>query len=288
MEFGNLSEAAIRLTMFGAIFASMALLELFLPRLQRPELTGSLKRRRWFTNLSMVVLSTVVLRIIMPGAAVAWAIWSEANSFGLFHRFGIDPLIAGIIAFVALDFAVWFEHLVSHKLPILWRIHRMHHSDAGFDVTTALRFHPFEIVLSMVWKAAIVLVLGAPVLSVLIFEIVLNGSAMFNHSNYKLPKRVDRFLRMVLVTPDMHRVHHSTDPRETDTNYGFNFPFWDRLFGTYCAQPRLGHQDMNIGLSEYAGADTGNLAWALAVPFKPTSTRRPANKAGGMDDTAAG
>ena len=272
MEIGGYSEAAIRFAVFIAIFATMAVLELTLPRLQRPELAGAFKRRRWFTNISMVILSSVLLRLVFPAAAVGTAVWSEANGFGLFHQFGVNPWIAGLVSFVVLDFAVWLEHVASHKIGLLWRIHRMHHSDAGFDVTTALRFHPLEIVLSMVWKAAIVILLGAPVLAVLVFETVLNGSAMFNHSNYFLPKPVDRLLRLFLVTPDMHRVHHSANPLETDTNYGFNFPFWDRLFGTYLDQPRAGHMSMDIGLTEYRGKNTGNLFWALAVPFKPYQT----------------
>ncbi len=275
MIFDSLPEPVIRLVVFAAIFAVMASLELTLPRLQRPALSGALKRSRWFTNLSMVVLSSILLRIVFPAAAVGAAIWAESNDYGLFNHFDIDPVISGIIAFIVLDFAVWLEHVVSHKIPILWRIHRMHHSDEGFDLTTALRFHPLEIVLSMVWKAAIVVVLGAPAVAVLIFEIVLNGSAMFNHSNYYLPKPVDRLLRLVLVTPDMHRVHHSSDHRETDTNYGFNFPFWDRIFGTYCDQPRLGHGGIDIGLREYSGQNTSNLLWALAVPFRAASPRRP-------------
>ena len=275
MDFDTVPEPVVRLVVFAAIFAVMALLELTMPRLQRPALTGALKRHRWFTNLSMVVLSSILLRIVFPAAAVGAAVWAETNNYGLFNVIDVDPVIAGIIAFVVLDFAVWLEHVVSHKIPILWRIHRMHHSDEGFDLTTALRFHPLEIVLSMVWKAAIVVALGAPAVAVLIFEIVLNGSAMFNHSNYYLPKPVDRLLRLVLVTPDMHRVHHSSDQRETDTNYGFNFPFWDRIFGTYLDQPRLGHSDVDIGLREYSGQNTSNLIWALVVPFKAASRRQP-------------
>lgn len=274
METGDFSEAAIRFAVFLAIFSLMALLELSLPRLQRPELVGAFKRRRWFTNLSMVVLSSVLLRLVFPAAAVGTALWAEANQFGLFHRFEVDPILAGVVAFVILDFAVWLEHVASHKLSILWRIHRMHHSDTGFDVTTALRFHPLEIVLSMFWKAAIVVLLGTPAIAVLLFEIVLNGTAMFNHSNYNLPKPVDRILRLVLVTPDMHRVHHSNIPTETDTNYGFNFPFWDRMFGTYLDQPRLGHEKVDIGLKEYAKEDASNLLWALVIPFKPVTSNR--------------
>ncbi len=285
MEIPTPSEAFVRFFAFAAIFTAMALLELWLPRIQRPEHVGAMKRQRWFTNFSMIVLSSVALRLIFPAAAVGTALWAESSGFGLFGRIELNPLIAGIAAFVVLDFAVWLEHVASHKFGILWRIHRMHHADRGFDVTTALRFHPIEIVLSMLWKAVIVVVLGAPAVSVLLFEIVLNGTAIFNHSNYHLPKLVDRWVRLLVVTPDMHRVHHSSDPTETDTNYGFNFPFWDRLFGTYCDQPGLGHEKMDIGLTEFSDQKTGNLLWALAIPFKGLKRRlgKPDDAAKGRD-----
>jgi sterol desaturase/sphingolipid hydroxylase (fatty acid hydroxylase superfamily) len=261
------SEATIRLVAFLAIFGAMAAYELWSPRLERAEMAGALKSRRWFTNLSMVVISSVCLRVIFPAAAVGSALWAQSNGWGIFPALGVPPLIAGILAFVILDFAVWLEHLASHKFPILWRIHRMHHSDNGFDVTTALRFHPLEIVLSMIWKAAIIVVLGAPVVAVLVFEIVLNGTAMFNHSNINLPQPIDRWLRKVIVTPDMHRVHHSSTPRETNSNYGFNFSFWDQIFRTYVAQPEKGHRDMEIGLKAYRGPSSSGLLWALRLPF---------------------
>jgi sterol desaturase/sphingolipid hydroxylase (fatty acid hydroxylase superfamily) len=195
--------------------------------------------------------------------------WAEAHGYGLFRLVGLDPLVAGIASFFILDFAIWAEHVANHKIPILWRIHRMHHSDIGFDVTTALRFHPLEIVISMLWKAVVVIAVGAPVLSVLLFEIVLNGSSMFNHANARLPARFDALLRLVLVTPDMHRVHHSSHRPETDSNYGFNFPFWDRLFSTYRARPERGHMGMEIGLAEYRDDGPARLGWILALPFRP-------------------
>jgi sterol desaturase/sphingolipid hydroxylase (fatty acid hydroxylase superfamily) len=262
------TEAFVRLAAFLSIFAAMAVFELWSPRLERAEMAGALKTRRWVTNLSMVVLSSILLRIIFPAAAVGAAIWAEANGWGVLRAAGFDPLIAGIFSFVVLDFAIWLEHVASHKVPLLWRIHRMHHADTGFDLTTGLRFHPLEIILSMVWKAVVVIALGAPVLSVLIFEIVLNGTSMFNHSNARLPLRLDRWLRPVIVTPDMHRVHHSTDRRETDSNYGFNFAFWDRLFRTYNAQPKLGHDGIHIGLAQYRGEAPAGFLWALALPFR--------------------
>lgn len=262
------SESGVRIAAFLLIFGGMALFELLAPRLERPEMTGALKSRRWFANLSLVVLSSIILRVIFPAAAVGAAVWAEAQGYGLFRLAGMHPVIAGILAFVILDFAVWFEHLVSHKIPLFWRFHRMHHADTGFDVTTGLRFHPVEIVASMFWKAAVIIALGAPVLAVLIFEIVLNGMSMFNHSNARLPLGLDRVLRLFLVTPDMHRVHHSMIRRETDSNYGFNFPFWDRIFRTYRAQPERGHDRIDIGLEAWRGTETSRLLWALLLPFR--------------------
>jgi len=262
------NEGAIRLVAFVAVFGGMAVFELLSPRLERAEMAGALKSRRWRTNLSMVVLSSVVLRLLFPAAAVGAAIWSQANGWGLLRWAGVDPVLAGILAFVALDFAVWLEHVASHRIPLLWRFHRMHHADTGFDVTTGLRFHPVEILFSMLWKSAVVLALGPPVVAVLVFEIVLNGTAMFNHSNVRLPLHVDRKLRRRLVTPDMHRVHHSTIRRETDSNFGFNLPLWDRLFGTYNAQPAKGHEGMDIGLEQWRGSEPASLGWALWLPFR--------------------
>jgi sterol desaturase/sphingolipid hydroxylase (fatty acid hydroxylase superfamily) len=262
-------EAAIRLGVFGLIFAAMAVFELWSPKLERAEMAGALKARRWFTNVSVLVISSLCLRVVFPAAAVGTAMWAEAHGYGLFRLAGVDPLLAGIASFLILDLAIWVEHFANHKIPLLWRIHRMHHADTGFDVTTALRFHPLEIVISIFWKAFLVIVIGAPALSVLLFEIVLNGSSMFNHANVRLPGRVDALLRLVLVTPDMHRVHHSSDRPETDSNYGFNFPFWDRLFSTYRARPARGHEGMEIGLGEYRGDKPAHLGWNLALPFRP-------------------
>lgn len=262
------SEPTIRLASFGAIFLILALYEIWSPRLERDEFRGALKSKRWLTNLSILVLSSLALRIIFPLAAVGTAIWANGRGLGIFPWLGVSPLAAGIISFFLLDFAIWLEHVASHKVPIFWRIHRMHHADTGFDVTTALRFHPLEIVLSMLWKALIVILLGVPPLAVLVFEIVLNGASMFNHANINLPQRLDRVLRQVIVTPDMHRVHHSIERHETDSNYGFNFAFWDRLFGTYNDQPERGHQGIEIGLAEWRDSKTANLLWALLLPFR--------------------
>ncbi|WDR02850.1 sterol desaturase family protein [Devosia algicola] len=262
-----LPEPVIRLGSFLIIFGILAVFELTSPRLERPEMIAALKSRRWFTNVSVLVLSSISLRIIFPVAAVGTALWAETQGWGLLNQLAVPGWLAGIVAIIVLDFAVWLEHVLSHKLPWLWRIHRMHHSDTGFDVTTALRFHPLEIVLSMFWKAAIVISLGAPAWSVLVFEVVLNGTAMFNHSNVSIPQWADRLLRKFIVTPDMHRVHHSSTPMETDSNYGFNLSIWDRWFSTYTAQPAAGHDGMEIGLKAYRGKAPSGLWWILKLPF---------------------
>ena len=265
-----LPEPVIRFGVFALVFGSLVVLELAHPRLEREEMSGALKSRRWVTNLSMVVISSVALRFVFPLAAVGTALWAQSEGIGLFNNWGVPALLAGVVTFVVLDFAVWLEHVASHRIPLLWRIHRMHHADTGFDVTTALRFHPLEIVLSMVWKALIIVALGAPVLAVLVFEIVLNGMAMFNHSNLRLPLGLDAWLRHFVVTPDMHRVHHSSIRRETDSNYGFNLSVWDRIFGVYVAQPKLGHEGMEIGLESWRdGREAAGLGWTLMLPFRP-------------------
>lgn len=263
----NLSEPQIRFIAFASIFLTLAIIELLAPRLERNEMRGALKTKRWITNLSMVVLSSVAMRVVFPLAAVGTAAWASSNGYGVLPMLGIPPLAAGIIAFVVLDFAVWFEHLMSHKIGLLWRIHRMHHADTGFDLTTALRFHPLEIVLSMIWKAIIILLLGPPVVAVLIFEIVLNGAAMFNHANIKLPLKLDRIMRILIVTPDMHRVHHSIEETETNSNYGFNLSIWDQLFGTYVNQPKATHENVEIGLKAWRDEKPAQFLWALKLPF---------------------
>lgn len=272
-----LSEAAVRIAAFLAIFAALAAFELWSPRLEREELRGALKSRRWATNLSLLVLSSLVLRVVFPAAAVGAALWAQSHGWGVLRLLGLGPAVAGAVAFVALDFAVWLEHVASHKIPLLWRIHRVHHVDQAVDVTTGLRFHPFEILVSMLWKATVVVALGPPVVAVLVFEIVLNAGAMFSHANLRLPGRLDGLLRAVVVTPDMHRVHHSVVPAETDSNYGFNFVFWDRLFGTYRERPGRGQEAVEMGLAEWRGGEAARLGWSLAMPFRRLA-RRPQKK----------
>jgi len=264
-----LPEPVIRFGAFLLIFGTLAIIELAHPRLERPEMLAALKTRRWLTNVGMLVLSSVALRIVFPAAAVGAALWAESQGIGLFNLVGVPVWVAALVSIIVLDFAVWLEHLLSHKIPLLWRIHRMHHADTGFDLTTALRFHPLEIIISMFWKVGVVLALGTPAWSVLVFEVILNGTAMFNHANIALPQKIDRLVRLVLVTPDMHRVHHSTIRQETDSNYGFSLSLWDRLFATYTAQPAKGHVEMDIGLDQYRDPrQPSGLIWSLLVPFR--------------------
>ena len=257
-------ETPIRLGFFFGVFLVMALLEMVLPRrkLSIP------KTRRWGSNLGIVVLNTLVVRLLFPAAAVGVALFASEQGYGLFNNLAVPLPFVVIACVMTLDLLIYGQHVVMHKIPILWRLHRMHHVDLDFDVTTGARFHPVEIVLSMLIKFAAILLLGAPALAVLIFEVILNAAAMFNHSNVRLNLKLDRLLRLLLVTPDMHRVHHSAIRRETDSNYGFNVPWWDRLFGTYRAQPEAGHTGMQIGVGDIRDERLCvNLPGMLMLPF---------------------
>ncbi|MCB1507271.1 MAG: sterol desaturase family protein [Hyphomicrobiaceae bacterium] len=273
----DLSEAAVRLIAFAGIFAAMALGERLIPRRAAHPARGA----RWFTNLGMLIVDSLVLRVVFPAAAVGVALYAQMRGIGLFNALEIAPIIAGAVSVVVLDLAIWAAHVASHKWPWLWRVHKVHHSDVDLDVTSALRFHPVEILISMAWKGVVVLALGAPPLAVLVFEIILNGAAMFNHANLRLPLSLDRVLRYVVVTPDMHRIHHSVHMRETDSNYGFNLAIWDRLFGTYTEEPQDGQTGMTIGLSQYQSPAPTRLLWSLALPFR----RAERNAAEGQGST---
>ncbi|MCF6344315.1 MAG: sterol desaturase family protein [Devosiaceae bacterium] len=265
MEFLGLSESTIRLSFFIGIFIIMALLEAWLPRRKR----RFSRVKRWTTNFAIIFtnfIAVFLVGLIVPITAVLSAIWAQQNGFGLFNLINMPIGLVYILGFLALDLTIWTQHLVFHKVPILWRLHRVHHSDEEIDASTALRFHPIEIVLSIFIKALVVILLGAPVILVVIFEIILNGSAMFNHANYKLPLWLDRILRTFIVTPDMHRIHHSVHHKETDSNYGFALSIWDHIFRTYIAQPKDGHEKMKIGLQWQDGAST-RLFWSLKLPF---------------------
>jgi sterol desaturase/sphingolipid hydroxylase (fatty acid hydroxylase superfamily) len=260
-------ESLVRLGAFFGIFAVMALWEIAAPMRARAFGRGG----RWATNWGMSIINTGVtalMKIGLGAAAVIAADHAQSESIGLFQHLDWPLWLEVLVVFAVLDFAIWIQHLISHKIPVLWRLHRVHHADRDFDVTTAIRFHPIEIALSMLFKIGLVYALGAPVIAVIIFEVVLNGAAMFNHANIKLPRSVDSWLRLAIVTPDMHRVHHSIDRTEHDANYGFNLSIWDRIFGTYVAQPKGGHDGMTIGLKEYQTPAPVKLLWALSFPFR--------------------
>lgn len=263
-------ESLIRLISFLSILLLMLGLQSWWPR--RTMQQGI---RRWPANLGVVVIDTLVLRVLyflfqflaIPAGAMAVALWAEQSGIGLLNQLDLSEVIAVIIAVILLDFVIYWQHVLFHRWPLLWRLHRVHHSDRDFDVTTALRFHPLEIVLSMLIKMTAVVLLGIPVMAVLLFEIILNSMAMFNHANFHLPQAMDRWLRFLFVTPDVHRVHHSTDRQEHDQNFGFNLIIWDRLFGSYQAQPRVEHEKMQIGLANWQQAPTQSLWWLLKAPF---------------------
>ncbi len=259
------NEGTIRLSIFLGVLVLMALWELAAPR----RALSQSKPYRWFGNLGVVVLNTLVVRLVFPILAVGTAYWAEQRGLGLFNILALPGWFEVAVAAALLDMIVYWQHRLFHRIPLFWRLHRMHHADPDYDVTTALRFHPLEIVLSMGIKLAAVLILGPAALAVLIFEVLLNGTAMFNHGNVRLPLALDRWLRLVVVTPDMHRVHHSVEAAEYNRNFGFNLPWWDRLFGSYKAQPALGHREMQIGLPGFGGRVCANLVWMLVLPFRP-------------------
>lgn len=263
-EFVLNHEAAIRLWAFSTILASMALWEVLTPCR-----TLSIPRsRRWVSNLALVVINTVVIRLMFPAAAVGAAVFAQAQGWGLFNYLDIPGWIAIIISVLMLDLTIYFQHVLFHAVPVLWRVHRMHHADLDFDVTTGVRFHPIEIVLSMLIKVGMIAALGAPALAVLIFELLLSATSLFNHGNVLMPQWLDRALRWIVVTPHMHRVHHSVEASETNSNFGFNLPWWDRLFGTYRHQPREGTQGMTIGIRDFRDSnDCTNLVRLLSLPF---------------------
>ncbi len=259
-------EALIRLGVFLGLFVLLAAVETYAPRRARAQGRG----RRWATNWGIVVLDAVTLRLVallVPLLAVGAALDASARGWGLFNRLDGPVWLEVAAAVLILDLAIWAQHWATHKIPLLWRLHRVHHADVDMDVTTAIRFHPGEIALSMGLKIALVYLLGPAALAVILFEVMLNGMAMFNHANINLPARVDAVLRRVVVTPDMHRVHHSVHRDEHDTNYGFSLSVWDRVFGTYRAQPRDGHEAMETGL-EWRDGRPSRLGWALSLPFR--------------------
>jgi len=263
-EFALANEAAIRLAAFFGIFALMAAWELAAPRRTRLHT----RMQRWSANLGLVAFNTVLVRLLFPFAAVAFATLAAQRGWGLLNNIDLPGWLALMLAVVAMDFAIWLQHVMVHAVPVLWRLHQVHHADPDYDLTTGARFHPLEIILSMLIKFAVIAVIGAPAAAVLVFEVLLNATAMFNHGNVRLPAALDIGLRLLLVTPDMHRVHHSTDHTEANSNFGFNLSLWDRLFGTYRAAARLPQESMQIGVAGLTGDPRCvSLPGMLAIPF---------------------
>jgi sterol desaturase/sphingolipid hydroxylase (fatty acid hydroxylase superfamily) len=260
------NEAIIRLSVFLSLFVLFAALEALAPRRARDVPRTS----RWFTNISMTVLNTIALRavaIAMPFLAIGAAVDAWRHGWGLLNQMQWPWLVEGLLALLVLDFAIWVQHWLTHKVPLFWRFHRMHHADRDMDVSTGIRFHPVEIAASMGLKIGLIYLLGPMAIAVLVFEVLLNGTTLFNHANLRLPLWLDRAMRLVLVTPDMHRVHHSAQRHEHDSNYGFALSVWDRIFGTYRAQPEGGHDGMVVGL-EWQDDKPAKLWWSLLLPFQ--------------------
>jgi len=264
--FVQMHEVAIRLGFFLGIFAVMALWEVLAPR---RALTVS-KTVRWVNNLGLVALNAILLRYLFPAAAVGMAAIAVGRGWGLLNHFQVPSFWLSVpVTVIAMDFVIWLQHVMVHAVPALWRLHRVHHADLDYDLTTGARFHPVEIILSMLIKLAAIMVLGPPVVAVVLFEVVLNGMAMFNHGNVRLPEGLDRVLRALVVTPDMHRVHHSVEDDEANSNFGFNLSWWDWMLGTYRDQPRAGHEGMTLGIHKYR--DPREVSWLpglLALPFR--------------------
>ena len=263
-EFIQSSETALRLGIFVIILLLMMAAETAFAKKVR--VNG--RAPRWASNFALVIIDSVLVRLLFPVAAAGAAIIATNNGWGLFNAVALPVWLEIILAVIILDMMIYWQHVASHKIPALWAIHKVHHADRDIDVTTGFRFHPAEIILSMGFKMLLVLLIGTPVIAVILFEIILSGCALFNHSNLRLPSKADRFIRKILVTPDMHRVHHSINVNESRKNYGFSVPLWDHLFKTYQAQPAAGHDNMVIGLAEHQGREPSSLLWSLLLPLK--------------------
>ena len=264
------SELYLRVGIGLAVFALLAIWEMLAPR--RAATVGRVPR--WPSNIAIVMLDTLLVRILIPVAAVGVAVIAAQRGWGLLNIAPWPPLLEGVIGFLVLDLVIYGQHVAFHKVPWLWRLHRMHHADLDIDVTTGLRFHPIEILLSMLLKMAVVVLVGVPAAAVIVFEVVLNATSMFNHANAAMPAWLDRIVRLMAVTPDMHRVHHSVLRHETDSNFGFNLPWWDRLFRTYRAAPQAGHDGMTIGLPVFRDPEELRLNRLLSQPFREDPASR--------------
>ena len=262
-DFIMQNEKTIRLGFFVGVFTIMALFEVIAPR----RALSQSKIVRWGNNLGLTIFNTFVLRVLFPTAAVGMALFAQEQGWGVFNFYPIASPIAIIASVIVMDFFIYIQHVMVHAIPLLWRLHRVHHADLDYDVTTGARFHTLEIILSMGIKFAVILLLGPPIVAVVVFEVILNATAMFNHSNVRIPEGIDKILRLFIVTPDMHRVHHSIADDEANSNFGFSLPWWDRLFGTYRAQPRGGHTGMTIGIRSYR--DSKHCSWLSGILIMP-------------------
>ncbi len=256
-------EPALRLTGFLGLLCVMGLWEWMLPRRTR----HYSQAKRWLTNLGLSIFNSLLLRFLVPVLAVGAASWAVGQSFGLFNLVALPPVLEWVLAFLLLDLIIYGQHVLFHHVPLFWRLHKVHHADPEIDTSTGVRFHPVEILLSMGIKLIAVTALGAAPVAVILFEIVLNATSLFNHGNVRLAPRADQWIRRLFVTPDMHRVHHSVHTHETNSNFGFNFAIWDRLFGTYRAAPQDGHLDMKIGLQAHQNGAPTRFFWSLGLPF---------------------
>lgn len=257
------NESYIRLGAFLGIFALLTIWEISTPKRELLEL----RRFRWFSNIGLIVISSVLIRFILPTAAVGVALHVEQDNLGFLNHYDLPFLLQFVLAFVLMDLAIYFQHVMFHALPLFWRFHRVHHSDLDCDITTGLRFHPFEIVISIVFKFLVIISVGVPVIAVVIFEIILNAASMFTHSNIKIPATFESIVRWFIVTPDMHRIHHSIKENETNSNFGFFISLWDRMLGTYTSEPEYGHANMQIGLKNFREPKWQNLRWLIYLPF---------------------
>ncbi|TDP40314.1 sterol desaturase/sphingolipid hydroxylase (fatty acid hydroxylase superfamily) [Idiomarina aquatica] len=258
-------EAIIRLTIFLSVLALMVGWEVARPKRQ-PRYN---RWQRWPANLGIVVIDTLVTRLLVPAGVVGAALWAQQQGVGLFNMLQVPAWLAVVASFILLDIAIYWQHRAFHRIPVLWRLHRVHHADPDFDVTTGLRFHPIEIVLSLGIKAAVAVVLGAPVLAIIIFEVVLNACSLFNHGNVALPPKLERAVRKILITQELHRIHHSSVKTETNSNYGFSVSWWDHLFNSYTGQPQAGSDNVDIGLTDYRDASLTTKLWGLLrIPFR--------------------
>lgn len=262
-------EPLVRLGAFAAVLIAMVAWEMSVPWRQRHQP----RALRWSGNWGLFLIDILAVRLLFPLGGAGVALYAAHNSYGLFNQIAFPAWLAGIIGFLALDCLIYWQHRLFHAIPVLWRLHRMHHADTELDVSSGIRFHPIEILLSMAIKSTAILILGIPAVTVIIFEIVLNATSMFNHSNIRIPEKWEPWLRLVVVTPAQHVIHHSTEQRETDANFGFNLPWWDWMFGSYIAEPRNGYDKMMIGLSEFRDSDEQRISRLLTQPFRDAESQ---------------